>query len=530
MLSGGRLIDIQTADNQYKKIRVGVKSLNDATLNLGSLKNLMPLSPFHSKAELMKAILSNDYKRIKEFSKFFYKTNGIYAKLCQYIAFMYRYDWYIVPEIFDDSVKEEKVLKDFSKMLNFLDNSYIKKTCGEMALKVLIEGCYYGYIIPSNDSIIIQELPTDFCRTRYSIKGMPAIEFNMAYFDTFGDAAYRMKILNLFPDEFKKGYVLYKKGQLQPDFLGDKNGWFLLTPGLAFKFNLNNSDIPAFINVIPYLLDLDSAQDLDRRKQMQQLLKIIIQKLPLDKNGELIFDVDEARDIHNNAVAMLQRAIGVDVLTTFADVESIDMSDKNTTTTRDDLAKVERTVYNAAGISKNVFNTEGNLALEKSILEDESTIRNLLLQFTTFFNNIIQEKNSNKRRYAFRFYMLETTQYNYQNMAKMYKDQAQMGHSKILPQIALGHSQSFILNTAYFENKILHLTEIMLPNLLSSTMNLSDLLELLGKKDQNSSSNNQNSTEGQNKKTASSSNEAGRPEKDNDQLSEKTIQNKESMS
>jgi hypothetical protein len=43
-------------------------------------------------------------------------------------------------------------------------------------------------------------------------------------------------------------------------------GWYLLEPGAAFKFNLNNSDIPAFINVIPYLLDLDAAQDLDRRK------------------------------------------------------------------------------------------------------------------------------------------------------------------------------------------------------------------------------------------------------------------------
>jgi hypothetical protein len=86
---------------------------------------------------------------------------------------------------------------------------------------------------------------------------------------------------------------------------------------------------------------------------------------------------------------MLQRAIGVDVLTTFADVDEIDMSDKNTTTTRDDLAKVERTVYNAAGTSKNIFNTEGNLALEKSILEDESTIRNLLLQFVIFFDRII---------------------------------------------------------------------------------------------------------------------------------------------
>ena len=545
MLNSGRGIEYRTVNDTYKKIKVGVKNLDDAVLELGALKKTVPTAPFHNKYVLMKAIVENDIRMLREFSRFFYKTNGIYAKLCQYVSFMYRYDWYLVPEIFDDSIKEEKVLKDFSKMLNFLDNSYIKKVCGEMALKVLINGCYFGYIVPSNDSIIIQELPIEYCRTRYSVKGMPAIEFNMSFFDTFRDINYRMRILNLFPDEFKKGYMLYKKGKLQPDYQGEPRemgyaaelrpgGWYLLEPGSAFKFNLNGSDIPTFINIIPYLLDLDAAQDLDRRKQMQQLLKIIIQKLPLDKNGDLIFDVDEARDIHNNAVAMLQRAIGVDVLTTFADVESIDMSDKNTTTTRDDLAKVERTVYNAAGISKNVFNTEGNLALEKSILEDESTIRNLLFQFVVFFDKIIQDKNTNRKKYAFRFYMLETTQYNYQNLSKLYKEQAQMGHSKILPQIALGHSQSFILNTAHFENEILHLTELMLPNLLSSTMNLADLL---GRNEQNNNKNNQKQTGEQNKPNAAQPQQkgaeekaAGRPEKADDQKSEKTIQNKESMS
>jgi len=84
---------------------------------------------------------------------------------------------------------------------------------------------------------------------------------------------------------------------------------------------------------------------------MQKLLKIIVQKLPMDKNGDLIFDVDEARDIHNNGVEMLKRAIGVDVLTTFTDVDSIDLSDKNTSTSTDDLEKVERAVFNALGIS-----------------------------------------------------------------------------------------------------------------------------------------------------------------------------------
>lgn len=143
----------------------------------------------------------------------------------------------------------------------------------------------------------------------------------------------------------------------------------------------------------------------------------------MDKNGDLIFDIDEARDIHSNAVEMLKRAVGVDVLTTFADVDSIDMSDKNTTTSKDDLEKVERTVFNSLGISRNLFNTDGNLSLEKSILNDESSVRNLLLQFDMFFNRIIEKVKGSKKKYSFRFNLLETTQYNYKELSKMYKEQ-----------------------------------------------------------------------------------------------------------
>lgn len=161
-----------------------------------------------------------------------------------------------------------------------------------------------------------------------------------------------MRVINLFPKEFAKGYMLFKQGKLIADSQGDTGGWYLLDPEKTIKFSFYNQlDIPYFVNAIPAILDLDAAQDLDRRKQMQKLLKILVQKLPRDKNGDLIFDVEEAQDLHNNAVSMLKRAVGVDVLTTFADVESLDMSDKNTTTTSDDLAKVERTLFNALGIS-----------------------------------------------------------------------------------------------------------------------------------------------------------------------------------
>lgn len=496
----------------YGKIRVGVKNLDDAILDLGSLKKIN--RNYGDKVNILKILFEQDPKKLREASEFYYNTNGIYERVCKYAATIYRYDWYIVAEVYDTEKvknKENKVNEDFHKTLTFLDNSYIKKTCGDIALKVIKDGAYYGYITDNANGLELQELPIDYCRSRYKVNNRPAIEFDMRFFDEqFADPDYRMRVLKLFPKEFLRGYTLYKQGKLQADFLGDnKRSWYLLEPSRTVKFSLNDKDTPLFVNAIPAIIDLDAAQDLDRRKQMQKLLKIVVQKLPMDKNGDLIFDIDEAKDIHNNAVQMLKRAIGVDVLTTFADIESIDMSDSNTSTTKDDLEKVERGVFNSFGISQNLFNTDGNLSLEKSILNDEGSLRDLLLQFEIFFDTISQAYSPTRKQYTFRLYMLQTTQYNYKELSKMYKEQSQIGNSKILPQIALGHSQSSILNTAYFENEILHLAELMVPPMMSSTISMEDIK---GARD------------------SFEDTKAGRPEKEEGEKSDKTLQNEESMS
>ena len=95
----------------------------------------------------------------------------------------------------------------------------------------------------------------------------------------------------------------------------------------------------------------------------------------------------------------------------------------------------------------------------------------------------------------------------------------------MLPQIALGHSQSFILNTAHFENEVLHLSEIMIPPLMSSTLNGEDIL---GKSGKSGDSKNQNNT-GAKPAAAGEKKAAGRPETPDDKKSEKTLKNKESM-
>ena len=507
----------------FAKIKVGAKTLDDAVIALGELKKINPR--LADKKEVLRAIHQGDVELMREISNFFFKTSGIYSRLCKYMANLYRYDWMVTPYVNSDSVSNSKVEEGFYKALTYLDNFEIKRFCGDVALKVLRHGAYYGYLVPQADRMVVQELPPNYCRSRFSVNGRPAVEFNMKFFDDyFRDTTQKMKVINLFPKEFKKGYILYKEGKLKPDFAGDTSGWYLLEPTSAIKFNLNGEDYPALISVVPALIDLDDAQALDRKKMQQKLLKIIIQKMPVDKNGDLIFDVDEARELHNNAVKMLGKAIGIDVLTTFADVDVADMSDRNTTTSVDELEKVERTVFNEAGVSQMQFNTDGNMALEKSILNDEASMYNLLLQFESFVNDLLKPYNKSPKKLLYKAQMLTTTIYNYKEMAKLYKEQTQMGYSKMLPQIALGQSQSSILANAYFENDVLDLVNVFIPPLMSSTMNVEAL------KGGDDKSKEEDKKSGKTAQPVKEQGEAGRKEKPDDEKSEKTIANRESMS
>lgn len=518
--------DIQTTVSPFEnvdfsKIKVGAKTLEDASYTLGDLKRVD--RNLGDKKNILRAIHEGDLCKMRDISNYFYKISGIYSRLCRYMAYLYKYDWMVTPYINDEKAKiEEKTLNSFYKVLLYLDDFKLKKFFGEVALKVIRYGCYYGYLIDGKQRLNIQELPANYCRSRFSVEGRPAVEFKMSFFDDyFKDTNQRIRMLNLFPKEFKKGYIMYKQGELPPQFAGDTSGWYLLDVTKTLKFNMNGEDFPAFISVIPAIIDLDEAKDLDRKKMAQQLLKIIIQKMPLDKNGDLVFDIDEARELHNNAVNMLRRAIGVDVLTTFADVDVEDMDSNRATTSTDDLERVERSVYNEAGVSQMQFNTDGNIALEKSILNDEASMYNLITQFEEFINLIIDKFNTQPKKFYYRAQILTTTIYNYKEMAKLYKEQMQVGFSKMLPQIALGQSQSSILANAYFENDVLDLVNVFIPPLMSSTMNADALATVNGKKNKN----------GTNDNSQTDNPEGGRPTKESqgEEVTEKTIQNKESQ-
>ena len=521
----------------YNKLKINRQNISDVSLNSDVITPTYRTkhnsdSMYGNKKVVIEALERKDYDLIRNVSNYFYRASGVYQKVCNYLATLYRYDWYVEPRIFNQNVKEDKITSDFMKTLDFLDSSNIKKMCADICLNVIRNGCYYAYDMSTDEEVILQELPAKYCRSIYSVKNVPAVEFNVSFFDDkFGSTEYRNKILKLFPKEIQEGYKQYKLNQLKDEtsIVGIKpnnwykEGWILLDPDKAVKFSLSNGvggeDVPILYNSIPDIIDLDAAEMLDKKKQAQQLVKILVQKLPTNKNGDLIFDNDEAADIHMNAVEMLKNTVGVDILTTFADIEDIDLSDSSEMSS-DAVDNATDAVYRSMGVTENLFNTDGNLSTEKSIAVDEAAMRTLILQMEAFFQKRVDTRNTkNNKKYKFKFHFLNTTIFNYKDLSDKYKSQVSIGFSKVLPQIALGHSQSSILNTAFFENQILNLSAIMIPPLQSSVMNI-DTIKALDKNGEVAQDLSKNNTE---------DSAVGRPEKAEGEKSDKTIANQESM-
>jgi len=76
---------------------------------------------------------------------------------------------------------------------------------------------------------------------------------------------------------------------------------------------------PLLIASIPELKQLDDATKREEKRDENELYKLLIQKMPIDSKGELVFQLEEVADIHASVASMLQNVDTVDVLTTFGD-------------------------------------------------------------------------------------------------------------------------------------------------------------------------------------------------------------------
>ncbi len=468
------------------------------------------LGNFFDLDEIKNTLAYGEPASLRELSRFAYRYFGIYERVINYYSRLLLFDYVVTPKV-KGNISKNKILNKYNNALSFLDKMSIPVNFQYITYKVLKNGAYYGLFRVFDDGITFQELPVEYCRSRYKdSRGIDILEFNLSYFRKITSESDRQEVLSSFPKEVVKQWERVKNSK------NITNNWVELDTKVGVVFHFGDF-VPYFVNAIPELLRLDEAQDREGDREAEELQKLLINKMPISsKTGEMIFEPDEAAVMHKGLVDMLSNNKYIDVLTTYGETS---LEQAQTTTSQAQNNSLNKCTFNAfdnLGTSAQLFNAEGNTALKYSTDKDTSLMFSLAMIYANWLTYIVNDRFADAK-VSFSVEFLPTTIHNRKELMDVYLKGAQYGYSKIYTGVAQGIKQSNLVGLLNLENDILGLSDKMIP--LSSSY---------------TQTNNENSknSDGKSKSTTSgkdNNSEPGRPELSDSDKSDKTIANRDAM-
>ena len=447
-------------------------------------------------------ILSRDY---------FYK-DGYYKQIILHYATLLTYAGLLIPNPSSGkNLSTSHIQKRYYSALDYVEQMRLPVFLTNCAVRALVDGCYYGIVTELEKSIFTTiDLPAEYCCSRFKdAQGNDVIEFNLAYFNTISDELDRKGALEAYPKCISKAYKEWSAGKRT-------KAWFIVPSEIAICFPILDGR-PPFLSVIPSTMEYDEAVATEHERDLEEIRKVIVQKIPHLSDGRLLFEPDEAQEIHNGTVGMLKGNKNISVLTTYADVEAIaskTAADNSTTS----LEKMEKNIYAQAGVSSEIFTSSGSSSLNASLKNDTAFMMMLANKFSNYITNLLNKKYSNSN-VTFKYMILPITNHNYSEYVDTSFKLVGSGYSFLLPAIAMGFSQRDFGNLKDLENDVLRLGEKMIPPSTSYTQTNGD-----GKQDGDGPVKGET---GEPVKT--DIDEGGRPNKQEDQKADTTLEKDKSL-
>ena len=468
--------------------------------------------------EIEEIIRSGELSAIRELSRYFYRTNGRYRNNINFLANLFLYDTLVTPIYETGKGSKTQIIKAFYNACGFVEALNIKSTLARITREWLKSGIYYGILQEQGNKVVVQDLPPEYCRTRYKdLNDLPILEFNITYFITkYDDEKIRDAAVFNFPPEIQKGWRQYKNKTLS-------DPWIMVPAsagGVVFCFAEDST--PLLIAAIPELAKMKDAVKREEKRDENELYKLLIQKMPTDSDGHLVFELDEIAEIHAGVAAMLRDLDTVDVLTTLGDATLENLQDSSAATQANNrIEKYSDNAWDALGSSKLFFNADNSSSLAYVIKRLESVMQDYLNMYSTWIRFLINSRFS-RTGLSFDFEILPTTKFNIKDYMGYYLQTAQFGYPRMRVGAVLGMKQRSLVSSIDFENEFLDLDEKMKPLMSSYTQS----------GDENSSE--KNNSEKKNSSGSSQSkditNKGGRPTLADEDRSQKTQANIDSMS
>ena len=432
----------------------------------------------------------------QQLSRDFFAKNSLYKRILLHYATVLTYEGILIPNpSFGKQLSTMHISKQYYKALDYVSRLNLKEVLTRISLRALIYGAYYGIIATlSKTEFSIIDLPYNFSRSRFKdINGNDIVEFDTSYFNTITDTDLRTTVLNTYPKIVKKHYKQWTDGKVS-------SSWLPIPVEFGICFPFTDDGRPLCLDVIPATLQYDQAVDTEQERELEEIRKIIVQKLPHLNDGQLVFEPDEALEMHTGTVNMLSHNKNLSVLTTYGEVDAIisRTAAENASTA---LEKMLQNVYAEAGTSSQIFAPTGSQALEISIKNDMSLMMILGNKYSRFITYILNQLFANGN-ISFTYSILPINYYNQSDYITDALKLAQSGYSFLLPAIGLGLTQRDIINLKDLENNELKMSEILIPLSSSYTQSGSAVTD---------------------------ANPVGAPEKDLEDKSSKTIQNEDAI-
>ena len=468
---------IATSDNTYGTL---------GTSRARYLERIRDYTP----EKIERIITSGSLAEQQALSRNFFYKDGYYKQIIIHYATLLKYAGLLIPNpSLGKKLSTSHISKRYYNAIDYVEKMNLPVFLTDCATRALIDGCYYGVIVQlDKQNFSVLDLPSGYCQTRYKdLNGDDLIEFDVSYFNSIVDLTAKEQALASYPKFIRDAY---KKWQKQKS----SNSWVIIPSDIGICFPFFDGR-PLFLSVIPASLEYDDAIQTERDRDAEEIRKILVQKIPHLQDGRLLFEPDEAAEMHAGAVGMLKGNKNISVLTTYADVDAV-VSKTTGESTSKTLEQIEKNIYAQAGVSGQIFSSTGSSTLDASIKNDIALMMYLANKFSRFITNSINRIYGNTN-ITFKYQILPVSIHNMDKFIDQSFKLSGSGYSYLLPVVALGLSQRDIVNLKELENDVLKLGEKLIP--LSSSY------------------------------TQSGDNPTGRPKLDDSEKAEKTIKNEESL-
>lgn len=434
---------------------------------------IVPTFSKYTKDEIS-TYLSNPYKYEKQLRRavtYIYGASPHFRRLIQYFVGLSDLSYIVEPYRIDPKKANKKTVNNnYRKVLNMLSSMNIKTQLPKILTVCLREDVFYGTLWVTNDSITIQQLPSDYCSIS-SIEGnVLNVTFDFSYFDRHSS------VLDNYPSEFRTKYEIYKAQRT--------TRWIELDSPTSFAIKCNadilDYAIPPFAGILREVYELEDYKALKLTKTALENYAMLVMLLPMQEDGTWGIDLDKAKDFWRNLDAVLPEEVG-SVLTPMP-IDKISF-EKSNTGDLDTISDAEQSLYTAAGVSSLLFNNEkaSANALLLSIKADQSITYGIVKSIGDAINRFIQSQSYGKN---FLVNFLDVSPFNRKEAGDAYLKAASYGIPTISAYAASqGIGQAELDTMSFLEGDVLGLQNMFKP-LRSSTQMSSSELESNGATDE----------------------------------------------